>query len=438
MDTETKPESFLSTFWERNRMLFKGFLIAILVLMLLIPTVLIQELIRERKGRQLEAIEEVSSKWASTQTIAGPVIGIPFMESVKDEKGNIEQVKQFAYFLPESLSISGDMLPEERSRGIYKVIVYTSNLKINGQFGKADMASLGIDPAAIVPNEAIIIFPIDDLRGIKEELRLTLNDSTYELIPGKIPGNVFGNLLMAKISIGDMNQSKPFSLSLNLRGSKSLSFLPFGKTTNVSIASKWRDPSFAGNYLPDQRQVSDQGFKADWKVLYMNRNYPQQWIGTNPDIKSSAFGVDLLVPVDAYLKSERSVKYAILCIVLTFTAFLMIELIYSKSIHPFQYILVGFALCIFYTLLISISEYLQFNTAYVISAIATVAMITLYVRSVFQSTRISGFIALTLVFMYSFIYVLIQSQDYALLMGSIGLFLTLALVMYFSRKAKLQ
>ncbi|HSB94469.1 MAG TPA: cell envelope integrity protein CreD [Flavitalea sp.] len=437
MDTETKPDSFLSTFWERNRMLFKGFLIAILVLMLLIPTVLIQELIRERQGRQLQATEEVSSKWAAAQTIAGPVIGIPFMESVKDEKGNVEQVKQFAYFLPENLQVTGDLLPEERSRGIYKVIVYTSNLKLSGQFGKQDITSLGINPAAMIPSEAIIAFPVDDLRGIKEELRLTLNDSTYELIPGKVPGDVFGNIVLARINIGDMSQSKPFSLSLNLRGSKTLFFMPFGKTTRVSLASKWSDPKFDGNFLPDHSEVTAGGFRADWNVLYMNRNYPQQWIGTNPDIKSSAFGVELLVPVDAYLKSERSVKYAILCIVLTFTAFLMIELIYSKSIHPFQYILVGFALCIFYTLLISISEYLQFNTAYVISAIATIALITLYVRSVFQSARISGFIGLTLIFMYSFIYVLIQSQDYALLMGSIGLFLTLALVMYFSRKGKL-
>jgi len=438
MQTDTNPESFLSTFWQRNRIVFKGFLIAFLVLLLLIPTVFIHDLIGERKGRQLEAIEEVSSKWAATQTVAGPIIAIPFMETAKDEKGNIEQVKEYAYFLPENLKIEGNMLPEERSRGIYKVIVYTTNLKVSGAFGKLDLHSLGIEPASVLMNEALIIFPIDDIRGIKEELRITLNDSTYELIPGKVPGNVFGNTLMARINVGDLAEARSFTLALNLRGSKSLSFLPFGKTTQVSVSSNWSNPSFAGNYLPDNRSVTDKGFTADWKVLYMNRNYPQQWIGNDPDIKSSSFGVDLLVPVDSYLKSERSVKYAILCIVLTFTAFLMIELIYSRPIHPFQYILVGFALCLFYTLLISISEYLQFNLAYLVSAIATVGMISLYVRSVFDSTKISAFIGLTLVFMYSFIYVLIQSQDYALLMGSIGLFLTLGLVMYFSRKAKLQ
>jgi inner membrane protein len=216
-----------------------------------------------------------------------------------------------------------------------------------------------------------------------------------------------------------------------------LHFLPFGKRTTVNISSPWSDPSFTGNYLPDNRVVNNQGFNANWKVLYMNRNFPQQWKGNMNGLEESAFGVDLLVPVDSYLKSERTVKYAILCIVLTFTAFLMIELIYTKSIHAFQYILVGFALCLFYTLLISISEYLNFNTAYLIAAIATVAMIYLYVRSVFDSNRIASFIGLTLVFMYGFIYLLIQSQDYALLMGSIGLFLTLGLVMYFSRKAKL-
>src|SRR6478735_2312256 len=139
METGTNQQNFLSTFWQRNRIVFKGFLIAILVLMLLIPTVLIQELIRERKDRQEEATAEVSSKWAGQQTIAGPVIAIPFMESVKNEKGSIEQVKQFAYFLPETLKIDGTMLPEERSRGIYKVIVYTSTTKINGNFGRPDI-----------------------------------------------------------------------------------------------------------------------------------------------------------------------------------------------------------------------------------------------------------------------------------------------------------
>ncbi len=437
METENKPANWISAYWQRNRMVFKGLLIAFLVLLLLIPTAFIHDLIRERQGRQQEAINEISSKWATQQTLAGPVIGIPFLENVKDERGVIRQVKEIAYFLPEDLQFKGDLQPEQRSRGIYKVIVYTGKVSVDGNFSKLDIASLGIDSSTVLWKEAFVLFSVDDLRGIKDEVKLNINGTSYELIPGKVPGESFGNTLLSKIDLSDPSITRKFNMSIHFRGSKSLHFLPFGKRTNVSITSPWSDPSFTGNYLPDNRVVNNQGFNAQWKVLYMNRNFPQQWKGQMKELNESAFGVDLLVPVDSYLKSERTVKYAILCIVLTFTAFLMIELIYTKSIHAFQYILVGFALCLFYTLLISISEYLNFNTAYLIAAIATITMIYLYIRSVFNSNRIASFIGLTLVFMYGFIYVLIQSQDYALLMGSIGLFLTLGLVMYFSRKAKM-
>jgi len=436
MQTEQPEGNFIASFFRRNRFIFKGFLIAFILLLLLIPTAYIQSLISERKSRQQEAIDDISSKWAGTQEISGPAIGVPFFRDRKDDKGNIERVREIAYFLPESLDIKGSMLPEERSRGIYKVIVYTSELTGTGKFGKLDIASLGINPASLLLNEAFVLFSIDDIRGIKEEFRMTLADSTYELIPGSLPENSFGNVLIARININDIMQPGAFSWSLKLRGSKSLAFQPLGKRTHVSVASKWADPSFNGNYLPDTRTVTNKGFQADWNVLFMNRNYPQQWVGKGPEINESSFGVDLLVPVDSYLKSERSVKYAILVIVLTFTAFFLIELIYSKTVHAFQYILVGFALCLFYTLLISISEYLHFNLAYLIAAIATVGLVVLYVRSVFSSVRLSSFIGLTLSAIYGFIFLLIQSQDYALLMGSIGLFLTLALVMYFSRKAR--
>ena len=200
--------------------------------------------------------------------------------------------------------------------------------------------------------------------------------------------------------------------------------------------SSWNNPSFTGNYLPDVRNVKDSGFAASWKVLYLNRNYPQQWKDKTYDLGASSFGVNLIVPVDAYQQTTRSVKYAILCIVLTFAAFFLIELIYTKTIHSLQYVLVGFALCIFYTLLLSFSEYISFNSAYFIAAVATILLIAWYVKSILQSSKMAVFIACLLTVMYGFIFILIQLQDYALLMGSIGLFTTLGIVMYFSRKIK--
>jgi len=229
--------------------------------------------------------------------------------------------------------------------------------------------------------------------------------------------------------------SNTFSLELNLNGSQGLNFIPLGRETNVNLASNWASPSFKGVFLPDSREVTDNGFKADWKVLHLNRNYPQEWAGNAPSsVGESAFGVELLIPVDEYQKSMRSIKYAIMLIALTFLIFFFVEVLNSRRIHPIQYILVGLALCIFYLLLLSISEHLNFNKAYIISSIATILLITAYTKTVFKSNRLTSLQSLVLVILYGFMYLLIQLEDYAILIGSIGLFIVLAIVMYISRK----
>ncbi len=437
---ETNSTAFITSFWQKNRIIFKGILIAFLALLLLVPANMVQDLVRERQSRQQEAVDEISSKWAGTQTIAGPVICLPYLQPQKDDKGNLVNLQKVAYFLPEELDINSTIHPEERSRGIYKVIVYSGDLTLKGRFGKMDIASLGIPDGNLLWNEAYMLFALDDVRGIREEVRVNLGGTNYELVPGQQDNPQFKNSLTARIAINaaDSLESLPFNLDFKLRGSRSMAFLPLGKKTHVRMSSPWPDPSFNGSYLPDTRTVNSKGFEAEWNVLYLNRNFPQQWRDKVYELEKSGFGVDLLVPVDIYQKSMRSVKYALLCIVLTFTAFLLIELIYGRPIHAFQYVLVGFALILFYTLLLSVSEYLSFNLAYLLATIATVSLVTLFVRSVLQSSRIASFICLVLLLLYGFIFVLIQSQDYALLMGSVGLFITLALVMYFSRKAKWQ
>jgi inner membrane protein len=168
----------------------------------------------------------------------------------------------------------------------------------------------------------------------------------------------------------------------------------------------------------------------------LNRSFPQQWKANTFDLGPSAFGVSLIVPVDTYQQTTRCVKYAILIIILTFTAFFLIEWVYQRPIHSLQYLLVGFALCLFYTLLLSFSEYIGFNGAYAVAAAATIGLITWYVGSMLRSGKMSSFICFFLLIQYGFVFTLIQLQDYALLMGSIGLFITLATVMYFSRKIK--
>ncbi|HKL14294.1 MAG TPA: cell envelope integrity protein CreD, partial [Balneolaceae bacterium] len=229
-------------------------------------------------------------------------------------------------------------------------------------------------------------------------------------------------------------QAYSFAFELVLNGSTGLLFSPVGEETSVQLESDWTNPSFAGSFLPAVREVNDDGFQSEWKVLHLNRNFPQQWNGANKEVASTTFGVDLLLPVDEYQKTMRTAKYAIMFIALTFLTFFMIELLSGSVIHPVQYLLTGFALLIFYTLLLSISEYIAFGLAYLIAAAAIISLITVYSFSVLPDKRKTGIVFGVLTLLYGYLYILLQLQDYALLMGSIGLFTVLASVMYLTRQ----
>jgi inner membrane protein len=454
-------ENTLTTLWNKNKIILKSFLIGLLILLLLMPTFFIQGLVSERKQRQHEAVTEISSRWAGSQTVTGPVIGIPYTEAVTDD-GNTHEKKKWAYFLPGKLSIKARLIPEVRYRGIYQAIVYTTELQIHGSYDSLSFGELDIPREKLIWSEAAVFFDVSDVQGLKEDMVLHLaatpgnganpansanpgagaapprNSSDLPLIPAKFSTDQFKGALSASLPswLSSTNGPLEFSATVSLKGTGNLLFVPIGRETKAEASSTWSNPSFTGSALPDLRTVKDSGFVANWKVLALNRKYPQQWKQGSYDLDGSAFGVDLIVPVDAYQQTTRSVKYAILIVVLTFTAFFLIEWVYGRSIHSLQYLLVGFALCIFYTLLLSLSEYTGFNAAYGLAAAATIGLIGWYVGSMLRSSKMSLFIIFLLVVQYGFVFTLIQLQDYALLMGSLGLFITLALVMYFSRKIK--
>jgi inner membrane protein len=423
-------DNVLSTFWNRNKIILKSFLIGFLILLLLIPQYFIQNLVSERQERQKTAVSEVSGRWAGSQTITGPVIALPYL-GMSDSGGKV--AKKYAFFLPDRLTIHSHIVPEKRHRGIYQVMVYTTELQIDGAFGSLQTGGLGIPMDNVLWNEAAVFLNISDLRGLQAEVRLRLDGTDLDMVSAKLANYQFKSALSA---ILPSRTPGNFSLTMKLKGSGDLQFSPAGKTTVVEATSSWPNPSFTGNYLPDLRTVKDSGFVASWNVLYLNRPYPQQWKDERYDLDASAFGVQLIVPVDAYQQTTRSVKYAILCILFTFTAFFLIELIYARAIHSLQYLLAGAALCVFYTLLLSFSEYLGFPAAYGVASLATIVLIVLYLQSVLQSVTMAVFVGCLLTLLYGFIFVLIQLEDYALLVGSIGLFLCLAAVMYFSRKIK--
>lgn len=423
--------------WVRQATTIKGLVIFILTLLLLIPTSMIESLIVERQGRQQEAIDEVSGKWGRQQTLAGPFLILPYEQTLRNADGKItEKVLKHAFYLPDALKINGQVQPELRHRGIFEVVLYSSALNLEGSFGKLQTDQFIPADAQILWEQAQLALSIPDLRGLKDQVKLDWDAQSSLFNPGIPVSGLAASGIHVPISLQkEANGMHTFKISLALKGSGSLFFTPVGKVTEVAISAPWADPSFSGAFLPEEKQIDGTSFTANWKVLNLNRNYPQQWLGeANTSYTESAFGVDFLLPVDNYQKSTRSVKYAILFISLTFLTIFFIEMRQKTRVHAFQYALIGLALVIFYTLLVSISEHLSFDSAYLIAAIMTIALTTLYAQALFASRQMAFLVGGTLTILYGFLFIVLQQQDYALLIGSIGLFMILAAVMYFSRK----
>jgi inner membrane protein len=421
--------------WIRTSVTFKMFSIAFLAIILLIPAFMIQMVIQDREYRRNEAVQEISSKWGNEQTLAGPILTVPYKATIKDEAGNISNVTQYAHFLPDKLDVKGSLQPEVRYRGIYEAVLYTGKLQFGGQFSFPNFDDWAIDKQDILWNKAFLSVGIPDMRGINDKIELAWNSQKMLFEPGiESPDVVSSGVSVATPLVADKKgDTFTFDFQLNLNGSERLKFLPLGKETTVSLSSSWRNPSFDGAFLPDTRNIDTKGFTAQWKVLHLNRNFPQQWLGNGQNIQESAFGVKLLTPIDEYQKTARSSKYAIMFIFLTFLGFFFVEILNKMRIHPAQYLLVGAALCVFYLLLISLSEHIKFNPAYWVSTAATVILITAYSSTIFRSKKLTISICITLLALYGFLYSLLQLQDYALLMGSLGLFSILAAIMYLSR-----
>nr|WKN39330.1 cell envelope integrity protein CreD [Tunicatimonas sp. TK19036] len=445
--------------WIRNSVTLRLISIGILVLLLLIPTAMIESLIHERSRYRQQAISNVSDLWSHAQTLGGPILTIPFRVSVLTNDNRREETTQYLHILPDSLNIQAEVSPETRSRGIYEAVVYQARLELSGTFTLPEWSSFGIDSSQLVRSEAALSVGIPDMRGINEAITVQWGASSHTFEPGVAAADVLPSGVQTRVPIAAESAPIPFRLSLDLNGSQSLQFLPMGRVTRVDVTSPWENPSFTGAFLPDEREVNNAGFSASWKVLHLNRNFPQVWkngqytfgLASAPsyepyldaypmprDVAASdnqyAFGVDLLQAVDTYQKSLRTVKYAIMFIALTFLIFFFTEIRHRNRIHPIQYILVGLALCLFFALLLAISEHLPFALSYIIASVATTALIGVYVRGVLKSDRITGLVVLLLLLMYGFIFILLQLQDFALLVGSIALFVILAIVMYLSRQ----
>lgn len=439
--------------WISTSLTARMFMVGFLTLVLLIPLIYVQELIRERQNRQQEVIGEIGEKWGEEVVVYGPILEIPYKsyieKIVKDEKTNkvyTETTEKllYAYVFPEKLDIDANINPEEKYYGIYKTAVYNSEIGISGTFEKPDLKELDINEEDVLWDKLRIVVKTSNLKGVNNKVAINLGKNNYRF-ESKYSSDK--NYMIDRVQLHRLESSYidrsdlplegivNFNMKLDVKGTKQVSFIPVGKETKTRMQSDWKSANFFGEFLPyNDDKIKDNGFDAKWKVLDINRPFSQNHKDAIPDLIEFSYGVNFIIPVDEYLKSERSSKYGFLVIGLTFLVFFLIQSISKINIHPFQYLMIGLALVMFYTLLISISEHSNFLKAYLISGIAVVVLITLYARSILRSIKFPLFIGISLTALYTFIYVIIQLENYALLVGSIGLFVILAAVMYASRK----
>ena len=418
----------------KSSIVLRMIVIVLIALFLLIPMAMIRGLIAERRERREAAIAEVAEKWARPQTIVGPILTIPMSKSVRDEAGKESITVERLQILPDSLEIAGVLGTEVRYRGIYEVVLYNSQLTARGSFDLTKISKETWNSVTPLWQDAYLTIGISDLRGIKENVTVKWNSKELNAHGGVLPENAVRSGMTFAPPLDPSIQTYSFDFALNLNGSSELSFAPTGTRTHVSMRSTWPAPSFVGRFLPDRRTVGPDGFSAEWTVLELNRNFPQFWLNDQYEPTRCNFGVSLLLPVDHYQKTNRTTKYAIMIIALTFWALFLSEVLARQLLHPIQYGFIGFALVLFYLLLLSLSEHLGFDRSYLASSLSAWLLVTLYCYAVLSKKRLAVFVGALLLAFYVFFYVLLQLEDYALLIGSLALLVVLAAIMYLTRK----
>jgi len=462
-----------------NSTVLKLFVILFLSLLLLIPLTLISDLIEERKTREQNVSEDIALNWGQEQVISGPVLAIPYSETIQKPAEKVNDATALEYkqtkwifILPQSANISTDISPQQLSRGIYNSVVYNSSISIDGRFNKIDVTKLEIPAERIDWTGSRIVFGIQDFKGLGKRPLLTWNgqDSTFD--PDFNNLKLFSQNLVCPVSISPKENENHFKITLNLKGSKSLNFVPLGDQTNISAKGNWANPSFAGAFLPSKRTIDKTNFSASWEIPSFSRKLPQQWSGdilpiyhfeknkgsltdeveltqaatsTTSDtiipsdilVNSDMITINFLPDINNYQKTTRVAKYGILIILLTFTSLLFTEIIKKKRIHIIQYVLIGAAMVLFYTLLLALSEHIGFNLAYLIASIATVLLIGSFIKAITKDRKTALLFGAILSTFYLFIYVLMQLRDYSLIAGTIGIFIILAILMRVSTKINL-
>ncbi len=428
--------------------LTKAAAIFVLLLIFSVPLSMVRGILSERQGTRNEAIKSITESWGGEQLIAGPLLVVPYTlpaEKVIQPASNALPVEgkprqHKAYFLPKNLNVVTDINPEKRYRGIFDATVYQGTFQIQGEFAPVAGESFLSSDAEPQWDKTFITLPLKDLRGVNEVLQIEIGGQKFELHPGtKLKAFPTG----VNSVIGDLGQkgtALTFSIRLTINGSDSLSFAPLGEQNSVTVKSNWPDPSFDGKFLPSERKITPEGFSATWKVSHYATGFERTWTDSDlaPHLNQQklcgeTFRVRFVSPVDTYRGVERALKYGAMIMLLTFTVFFLFEVTSGSRVHVIHYGLVGAALCLFFSAFLALAEILAFGVSYTIAAALCIVMITCYSKTFLRSILKTVTVAVSLASTYLFLYVILQLQDYSLLVGTAGLFISLGTVMYVTR-----
>ena len=359
-----------------------------------------------------------------------------------NDYGNHIVNTEFAYVLPSELDIKVEANPELLYRGMHKVPIYSANLTITGVFNSPDFAGLAANAGDVEWQSAFIALSVSDARAIAHSPLIDVGGSVSRFKSGgaQILADIAAPVVAAIDS--DLGAYRAggvltFAMDLQLNGADSLRISPLGDTTRVTMNSSWPSPSFVGGFLPEHREVSASGFYAAWQVSSLGRSLPSQWAGKTAvqgNNSQMSFGVDFYQPVSLYQLTLRAAKYAVLFIGLTFVAYFLFEVMAGLRLHPLQYLLVGFANALFYLLLLSLAEHIDFGWAYLISTGASISLVAGYSVAILGRRSRGVLMGLILAGLYGFLYMALIAETYALLAGSLGLWIALAIIMFLTRR----
>nr|WP_199044975.1 cell envelope integrity protein CreD [Dyella sp. ASV24] len=414
--------------------------VGLLALLMLIPLWRVQSLVEERQGMRQAAIDQIAQGWGGEQVLGGLVLATPSRRMTVLPSGEGSDIADTTYVLPDALSVDASMAVDKRRYGIYDAPVFASTVQLDGRFTAEDIAQARqMDGSRWDDGKAELRLAVGDLRGLQEVSELRVNGKAQRFQSSAATFGGSSSMVIVPIdltAVGD--QPVEFSVKLRLAGTQSLQWLPLARTTDVKLHAPWPDPSFIGAALPMERTVKADGFSARWHMLDLNRKFGQSWHASDERVDTAvhdaAFGVALFQPVDVYQRNVRAGKYGLLFITMTFVAFFLFEVLKRLRVHPVQYLLIGAALASFYVLLLALSEQIGFGAAYAVAAASVVLIIGGYAGAVLGARRAGMWLGIALALVYAMLYVVLAAEQYALLIGAIVLVLTVALLMYLTRR----